>query len=372
MLRKKIVFLLLMISMLCTVSGCWDSKDINDMNFVTATAIDKKGDQYIFLVEVANLAAESEGNRKANKYFLTKAYGKSYIETRVDLDIKMDKKEYLGATQTLILTRDLAKSGIQEYMYRLRNLIEYRRTLEIVTTSDKVEDLFYNVSQKDLSMGETIKSTLETLMKNGQVIHYSSSEILEWLTSDYICFLLPNTNLKDNEIAITGYTVIKKGYYNGYLPIEDSNGLLCFQHNQAKLIYNVPFKKNIAIVEVKLKKRQIKPVFNDNKITFDVSFKFQSQVQYLDVNEGLDESAIKEVTTNLKAMIIKDLNNAVVQSQNTFKGDYLGFYNAFRVSYPNEIKEMNWYKEYLTSKINIMVETSLDPGGTLDYDPPKK
>lgn len=372
MFLKKSVCVLLIIFILSIVSGCWDSMDINDKNIATTIAIGREGDQYIFHAEIANLMADTENNGKTKKYFLVKSYGKTYIDARLDLDIKVDKREYLGATQTMILTEDLTKNGINEYMYRVRNLTEYRRTLDIVTTFNAVEDLFYNESKKDLSMGETIKSTLDTLRDNGQAIHYGFSQILEWLTSDYVCFLLPNVNIENNEIAFTGYTVLKKGFYSHYIPIEESNGLLCFLHDQAKLTYNVPFGDNIAVVEVKLKNRKIQPNYADKQITFDASFTFDSQVQYLNVNDGLDDSAVIEVTENLKAILKEDLNNAIIQSQNICKGDFLGFYNAFRITYPNEIKQMDWYEAYLKSKINISVETSLDPGGMYDYDPPKE
>lgn len=369
---RKIVILLFIISMLILISGCWDSMDINEKNIATATAIGREGELFTFYAEIANLTAGTKGSSKAKKYFLIKSYGKTYIDARLDIDIKVDKKEYLGATQTMILTSDLTKHGIDEYMYRIRNLTEYRRTLDIVTTFNKVEDLFNIESQKNLSMGETIKQTLDTLIKNGQAIKYSSSEIMEWLTNDYSCFVLPSANIKNNEIAITGYTVLKKGIYSGYISIKESNGLLCFLNDQAKLTYNVPFgNKKIAIVEVQIKNRQIQPKYLDKEITFDASFTFDSQVQYLNINDGLDEDAVEEVKKNLTGMLLKDLKHAVVQSQEIYKGDFLDLYDVFRISYPSEIKKMDWSEKYLESKISISVETSLDPGGMYDYNPQK-
>lgn len=366
---KTFFSFLLMTIMLFSLSGCWDSIDVNEKSLLVSVGVDRKGKQHIFYAEIANLISEEDSS--TDKFTLVKSTGDSFIDVRHEEDIKFDKLQYLGATKILILTADLTKSGMADYMYRQRRLPDYRKTLKIVTTFDKVENLFNVELKKDLSLGIAIDDMIKLLIDNGQIVEYDTSQILEYLSSYHVCFLLPCINIKDNENAFTGYSIIQKGYYKGYIPIAHSKGLLCFLNDQAKLMYNVPFEDKIAIVEVKLKRRNIIPFYNNKTIRFNTHFVFESQVQYLNVNEGLDDKAIMEVAKNLKALLMQDLNYAIAQSQNIFKGDYLGFYNAFRISYPNEIKEMDWYEEYLSTKIKITVETSLNPGGALDYDPPK-
>lgn len=366
---KVSITILLVLILLFIFTGCWDAVDVNDKSILISVGVDRKGNDHIFYAEIANLMSEEDS--QSDKFTLVRSVGNSFIGVRHEEDIKFDKVQYLGATQILILTADLTKSGMADYMYRLRRLPDYRKTLGIVTTFEKVEDLFNIELKRQLSLGETIDGMIKTLVGNGQAVQYDTSQILEYLSSDNVCFVMPNINIKDNQTALTGYSVIEKGYYQGYIPIAQTKGLLCFLSDNAKLKYNVPFRDKIAIVEVNLKKRYIKPSFKEEAIKFNTDFVFESQVQYLNVNEGLDESAIKEVEKNLKAMIKKDIYYTIAQSQQIFKGDYLGFYNTFRISYPNEIKAIDWYKEYLTAKINVTVETSLDPGGMLDYDPPK-
>lgn len=366
---KPFITLLLVILIVFVFAGCWDSLDVNEKSMLISVGIDRKGEEYIFYAEVANLTSEEDST--ADKFTLTKSVGNSYIDVRSQEDIKFDRVQFLGATEILFLTVDLTKSGMEDYMYRLRRLSDYRRTLGIVTTFEKVEDLFNVELARQVSLGETIDGMMETLVGNGQAIQNNTSEILEYFSSDNACFLLPNINIKENQTALTGYSVIEKGYFQGYIPIEKTKGLLCFLNDEARLQYNVPFEDKIAIVEVNLKERIIEPLYNGKTIDFNTRFKFESKVRYLNMNEGLDENAIKKVTQNLESMLIKDIYYAFSQSQNIYKADYLGFYNAFRISFPNEIKEMDWYKEYLSTKINLTVETSLDPGGMLDYDPPK-
>ncbi len=120
--------LIVLIVVLFTTSGCWDSTNIEDRDICTSVIADKDGDTYTFYVEVPDISLKfqnSQSEQGANlKASIVKGSGKSYAEARTALDRALNKPVYLGAVQSLILTERLADSGIDEYALRLRQLIE--------------------------------------------------------------------------------------------------------------------------------------------------------------------------------------------------------------------------------------------------------
>lgn len=371
-MRHKVVIFDLLIIIVFTLTGCWDAVDINKKDLVTTVIIGKSGEDYTFHLEIGNSSAvgsREDGEAEPKNFIVVDSSGETLADTREDLELKLCKPLYLGTVYILVVTRDLVKEGIGEYMYRLRNMKEYRKALNLVITSEDPNELLEINSGREASVGLIMENTLAKLKEKGQCIENCVSVIFEKLSSQYVCFLIPNINLSDDAVDLTGYTIIHDSHYNGEISIKDTKGLTYIMNKKVQWMYVVPFGENYATVEVKLKKKSIKPFLENGEISFNANFEFESIVKYLNINDGLTKDLEEEVKKNLHDMILYDIKLAIEQSQNEFRCDYLGFYEVFRISYPNEFKEMDWSNEYLDSDINIAVNVKLDPGGEFDYNP---
>lgn len=372
MARKKIVTLMLMIIIVVSLTGCWDSKDINEKRIATAVIVDKIDKDFYFYIECPDLkqAEQTSNEEKESQFILIHGKGETFIEARADLDNKLGKPTFLGSVRTLVFTNDMAKHGFTEYIHRLQNMVVYRKAIGIVTTSTKVDDL--STSENDEAIGYAIEEIIETLTSSGQAVKITTSQILELFYCKNICFIIPNIDIKNQHLALTGYTVIVKGKYRGFIPIKESNGLVFFLNDKAEFKYIVPFGENEATVNVQIKKRTITPYYSDDIVILNAEFTFESIVKNLDRDVPFDEEASLEVKENLQKLILDDLYNTVYQSKHKFGCEYLDFDEPFRIRYPNEYEEMDWTEEYLNATVHISVKTSLDPGGMMDFNPPEK
>jgi len=370
-LRNTVFILLLIMTLLFT--ACWDALDINAKDLTTAVVVDKIGEDYAFIVEVANLAPKKtngeKGESEDENYSIVDSKGKTFADARANLDNKLDKPIFLGTVRMLVLTENMAKEGVGEYLYRLRNLYEYRKALNIVTTSSDPENLLELQKGSPVSAGHTIEDILNKLYKTGNTIETSASDALEKLSSEHTCFLLPDINIIGEAIALTGYSVIHDSYYIDQIPITETKGINFILNDKVECIYVVPFKDHRATVDVELKKKKITPFYKNKKISFRTEFELDGLVKYLDINDGFDEESQREVEKNLKQMIEKDINSAILKSQKEIECDYLDFDEVFRIKFPNEYEKMDWYKAYLDSYIEVNIELELDPGGDYDYNP---
>ncbi len=367
MVLKKISLVLLILITIYLCAGCWDAIDINEKDIVTTAGIDRKNNNFYFYSEIPNLSLSKAESEKSEHFSIIIGKGETFVEARKDHDSKLDKPLFFGASRIIVMTKELAEYGMDKYMYRLQNVIGYRKAMDVITTSEELKDLYAVEPENNQSVGFALEQTISNLEKRGEAIQVSASEILEWIYSKNVCFIMPNIDIREEQLALTGYSVIHDGKYHGFIPIEDANGLICFLNDHAKLNYIVPFGDNEATVEVKLTKRIITPYYSDKQVEFQTEFVFDAIVIYLDDNVVFDETAAEETRKNLQKMVLEDLITTVRKSKYTFRCEYLEFDEAFRIGYPDVYEKMDWSEEFSKSKVSISVKASLDPGGMMDF-----
>lgn len=364
---------LLLILALCTAissSGCWDSTDINKKALITLVVTDRQDGEFVFYIEVPNLTLGQgqEGGSAREQYSIVSGAGATYAEARRHLNAKMDRPIFLGTTRALLVTDELTEQGIEEYMYRMQTMTDYRKTLLIATTRDTPEDVLSVIPENNVSIGYSVEETMRSNKDQGKLVTYTVSDLLEFLYAGY-CFVLINMDVRDGLLAYNGYTIIHEGKYGGFIPLEDSKGLVWLLGEKIERMYVVPVDGVQATIKVKLKKRDIKPSYADGRITFNISFAFESEVQYLSRNVPLDDQALEQTKAKLQAQLTDDIAAAINQSR-SFQCDYMGFKEQFRMAYPNVLKQIpkqEWVSYYTNATFNISVKTKLETG-MFDYE----
>ena len=365
---KRIVLFMLLLCITASSTGCWDSQDINARSIATLVLTDRQNEQYTFYVEIPNLSVQVQegGGGEQRKYQILTGSGETYATARRQLNAKMELPLYLGAVRVLMVTDDLCKHGLQEYTSRMQSMIDYRKTLSIVTTNENAEDLLSASPVNNVYLGFYLEEVINASQKSGKIVTYTASDVLEFLYADY-CFVLPNIGLEDGMIAYTGFTIIHKGKYLDFIPLDEAYGLVWLLGDNIERLYTVPFGDNLATVKVTGKKRSIKPEYKDGHVTFNISFAFDSEVLYIDKNVMFVESAQEQVKAQLQAQLLEDITAGINQSL-SYPCDYLGFKEQFRIAYPNEVNQIDWYSVYSGATFNITVESTLEIAQMLDLE----
>ncbi len=357
-----------------TTTGCWDSHDIDEKNIVTAVIIDKTDTGYAFMTEIAKINENSgdQGNQQggtSQKSIVHKSEGPTFEEAREYLERKSNAPIYLGAVQCVIFTEKMAYNGIEEYIYRIRQIPEYRKTLEVVVTPEKPEDLFKaNTGNKDY-VGFAIEDLLETLVDEGHCIHLSLAKLFEKLASPYKCYFVPTIGLRDNELALIGYSVFYDGICKGFIPAEESEGLILLKAEKPVGTFTVPYKENSFTIETHMTQRNTDVAYENGQIIFNIEYACDATLLYLKHNVSVTEDVTREIRMELEKILLKEISDTIIRSQTEFGYDYLYFYNDFRIEYPDVAKNIDWLQQYPNVQFNIEVSADLDTTGKLDYYP---
>lgn len=323
MVRKAIAWIVSVILILLAVTGCWDSKDINEKNISTIVLVDKVEDDYYFYVNIPNIAIQGNQNGDSgNKTEFNVLYGqgKDYVEARVNLDAELDKPIFLGTVRALVFTNNMMRDDIRAYMFRLQSIVEYRKVVYVVSTFDDPK-IFLNVQpENNVSVGFAIEDTLNTLKDKGKALAFTTAEVLEWLYSKNSSFVIPNMDVVDKKLKLTGYSVIKDSKeYKGFIDYNESYGLVFLMNKNARINYEVSYGDNnkTATVEVTLKSKRFNPSIKGG-ISFDVKFEMDSKILYLNDTNELSKKDIEEIKINLEKELHDDLILTVKQMKNEF------------------------------------------------------
>ena len=369
---KKIINLtVLSLVLTLLTTGCWDSVDINKKNIFTTVILDKKDEEYIFYIEIANTDAAKQSNGGDVKpYVSIKARGKTIVEARDSLERQMDQPIYLGAVRALVLTENVSNEDVTEYFNRLRADAQYRKKVLTVITSDKPEDIL-KISNNGESTGFYIEEMLDNLVNMGNSFYRPTARFIENSSSDVNNFLIPNICMNEKNLELNGYSVVKNNKTIGMISAEESKGLIYMKTDNAKWTYNVPYENGQYIIEVELNGKKTKPYYDNGVISFDLSFDFHAQLQYSDqkcaCNVGDD--LLNGLKQTLQATIEKELTQTVFLSQQYYACDYLSFDDEFHIKYPEIFHQLNWNETYPTVQVKINTKLELEHQDMMDYSP---
>ena len=252
------------ILILALATGCWDAKDIEkkDLNIAGAVDIAEDG-SLVFYSEIASFSEQNKGiqvgSQNSNKRILLKSKGSTLGKVRANQDRITDRPLYIGEYQCLIFSEKFAYSGIERYMHRLRQLPEYRKTLNIVITPEKLDDIFNSKTENNESVALSIADLLNTLVGSGQCIPSTFGNIMDVLSAPYKGYFVDTIGLLNNKIRFSGYSIFYGSKCIGFIPVEECNGLTNMLAKHPVLVYDIPYKDTLIEIEVRMTKEKTMP-----------------------------------------------------------------------------------------------------------------
>jgi hypothetical protein len=270
------------------------------------------------------------------------------------------------------LTERLADSGIEEYTLRLRQMTEYRKTLDVVVTPDEPRD-FLNVQPANASaVGFAIEDTLETLLRLGMTFHLSLADLLQKLESRNPCYLMNTLAVREGQITQIGQTVFEKGQRRGSIPFEETKGIVFLvtrMRYKPHFDYVVTLDGELFTLETTLKKRSVKPRYDGFKPTFDIDMKFEAVGQYPSKRIRITDELRHDIARMVKEQLEKDIRGVIETSQKKFECDYLSFSEPFRIAFPEAYEVLDWHEEFKKAEFNVHLEVNVTKNRIVDYDP---
>ncbi|MFF2093970.1 Ger(x)C family spore germination protein [Paenibacillus sp. NPDC058174] len=369
---KCMIFLMLII--LC---GCWDRTEINDLAFVTATAMDLSDDGNILCsLQVAIPSSTEGGNRggvKDNQFFIISAEGKDGNEIHRKLQKKSSRILFFSHRSVIFISEHLARHGIDDVLDIFTHDPKYRlKTYIMIVKGGEGRDIlkmkypFKQVSIEAVKEMEISGQDLAVTLRDFYMTYASEG------VHPVIGAIEPDMYSKDTDKEIynfAGAGVFKDFKLLGLLNEKETLGLLWVtnQLKAGRITAKLPHGGEVGLVLNHADRKIITKNSNDFvhfKILLEGQGSLAENTSSLDINEPGNLNVIKSA---LESAAKKQVQDFLIKIQKKYQVDSVGFGQELYKNNPKKwaVLKNQWDSRFPEADISVEVNLTIKGAGMI-------
>lgn len=377
---KKII--IIMITAVIVLTGCWSRKELNELAIATALGIDKTEDGYLVSVQIINpgeIAGQSQSGRTAVVRFMKQ--GDTVFEALRSLSIDVPRKVYVAHLREVVFGEEIAREGIGKALDFFSRDHEMRTDFYITVAKGGTASDILNVqtaleripanklfsalenSEKTWAPTKTVEldELISSIVSKGKepvmtgIYVYGDAEFGG--SADNVYNVSPAAGLRIDEMG-----VFKKDKLLGWLTVEESKGFNYITDNAKSTVVNVPCENGKLAIETIRSKTKVNGKVENGKPKIEIQVHTEGNVG--DVGCAIDLSkpeSIDELEKNYEKSIKDKMESVTTKVQEDFKSDIFGFGDVIHRTDPKVWKrlEENWDEEFSKLEITFNVDAKI-------------
>ncbi|MCP1309054.1 Ger(x)C family spore germination protein [Paenibacillus tyrfis] len=310
-----------MVILLGLLTGCWDAKEIQDINYITALGIDYAQDEYVVYAQMMDFTsvAKQEGGKPSQKasVWVSKSTGLSVNDALQKMYRTAQQLMYYSHINAIIYSEAVLKRG-PEVIFDLTNRYrEIRYTKWAYSSRESMEKIlsvtpFFNESP----LSSILHEPKETYKQSSYIVPVQFQRFISYYyergKSSYLPSLAMNSSIwKENFkshtlLEIEGcFFMDHSGVLKGFLSQEDLTGLRWVNPKTVRTpVILTHDAKIVASIVVHKPKVVIEPGTSGNKPVFNLHIRLKGSLNELAQN--VSEAKLKELA---ERQIVKDIRN---------------------------------------------------------------
>ncbi|WP_249901992.1 Ger(x)C family spore germination protein [Paenibacillus sp. PK3_47] len=370
------------------LTGCWNSKELNEMSVVMAIGIDRVKDQYEVSVQVVDPSQMSRNrpmDRSPTIVFSIRA--STIFEAIRKFTTESSRKMYLSHLKIVIFDEETAKKGIKEPLDFLFRDPEVRPDFYLAVVRDhSAKDAVTFVGPTEVLPAMDMYKALRVSEKAwAPTSAINVKDLLQYFTKDGIEPVLTGIRLRNLEKGLTvenvkkspqhvnyfftGIGVFKEDRLVGWMNESESKAYTYITNRVSSTVAAIdcPDSNEKFVIEVIRSKVKIHPEIVDHEPHISL---------VVDTEANIGESACN---TDLKdERVFKDLKDAAreyqeqilldgVRSAQKLGSDIFGFGEAFHRKYPHQwnMWKEDWAQKFQQLKVDVRIHYHLKRVGKI-------
>ncbi|WP_150265126.1 Ger(x)C family spore germination protein [Paenibacillus tepidiphilus] len=393
--RSAIVALGLLLALM--MSGCWSSKEIEDLALYTGLALDvgepapvekefeEKGGTYskqnkvVATVQVVPIKSASGsmgqkggGGGQQKPFSNVSGAGDSILEIFRQFSIRRDRPIIGHHLKVIIISAELLKrqtiSQLMDFVMRDNDI---RPSTMVYISRGTARDTLTSNQPNEIPSFH-IMGMIRNQSRTSKVLSPVSLSKLDALTYSKRSFVLQNLIKGDGEIEFSGAGIVKgdTGHWIGFLNQEDTE-CLAWLNNQGKAgaIKAYDSSGEPMTYEIKAMESKIKAKADGDNITFSV--KLSTEGRFIETWNDGDNSTSEEFAEKagqiFKAKLANMMQALIDKLQTEYQCDAAGFGEKLAIQQPAVWKKVkdHWDETFSKAKIEITYDLKITDFGSI-------
>lgn len=373
---KKII---LMLTSIIILTGCWNYRELNDYAIATGMAIDYEDGEY----EVSLLFANGSNKEDEDTQVTVRSEkGKTIYEAIKNISLSMPKEIYISHLSVIVFSEDMAKNGLRPALdFLLRDPQSHQNFYLIVAKDTKAKDTLTILTPLADYPSQNITANIKITEKlQGRITNASFNNFVSKI-------LQKGSNPISNSIIIVGnetegtkkeeqensvasaYTkldtlgLFKNDKLVGWTTMDESIGINMLLGDVEILYLNLPCNNdNLVITSTSYK---VKNNIEKEKITVNINA--SGMINEVGCSVNLEDPKNIQKYEQKAEEKMKEYINMAIDKAKSLKTDIFGYGNMIYKKYPNYFNSIdNWDEVFPNLKIDINVQFTLAHKGSLE------
>ncbi|USK60927.1 Ger(x)C family spore germination protein [Peribacillus asahii] len=398
--KAKRIFLLIFLVPLLT--GCWDSREIEQRATILAIGIDKAGpgaeereaevshgrgeisipeeDMIEITVQIAIPGriplGPQVGAGEKKPVLVVSVVGHTIEDAIYNLQQEIADEIFLGHLRLIVLSEGVAKEGVQRFNDYLRRNPEIRRTASIVVSKEKASKYMEVSPELERVPSLYLAEMVESLVDLGKFPESFIGKFWSVFSSKGQDGYLPYFHIKGNKtIQINGLAYFQGDKMVGKTRPQEIGSFMAgigAEKGGYPIFTDIPGNKEIALVQAVKRKTRIKASLKNGNPHILVKVRYEGKVSEKEspnvkIKKEEDIRALERGFSNTAQ---KSLGNLIAKTQKA-KSDIFGFGEYFRGQFPEYWKqnvetEEDWRNIYKNLSYDVEVDTYIRHSGMKD------
>lgn len=352
---KKIIIL---ISLLFTLSGCYDHKELNELAVISGIDINKEKDEYNITIQVINQKNKNDKSEEnKSEFVIYKGTGKSLNMAIKDIINKAPQKLYEPQIQVLLVNENICKENIKDVIdFFIRNNEARNEFYVLISKNNKTSILEKIYSKKIINIlksNNNYSGIAPLITLNDLIKTYQNKNIEVTLP------IIEKINNNTNEIKITSLGIFKNNKLISYLNEQDATVFNLIMNNINNTIITTNYNNSKYVINELIKpKSKIKFNIRNNKII--INLKATAIIRENNNKIKLEKKDnINKLENDLNKNIEKLIKQSISKTLKKYNSDIYGFkdliYKNNKKYYKNNIENNKNYLNNINIKINSQI-----------------
>lgn len=372
----KIICILAFILPILSLSGCWDSHELDTLAFVTGVGIDAgqqfgKIDMIAQIGIVSQSATAKDKTSNENTFQLLEVNSNNISDAIEVMNRKSSRKLFFPHNAVIIFGKSQAQLGVRQYLDYFMRDEEARMEVKIFVADDTAKAILSVKPEQEKITTMALMRIMENEMHKSQILAVSLLDFTSRLIDNTTSPIAPVISTVDEngstKLLLTGMGVFKDDKFTGILDKPLVTGYLWASGGANGTVLDVSTDTGTAAFRVTNASSKTDLTLQDGNVKVSLTITGQLSA---DEMQGFTDMKLSDVFPQLKQAAAEEIEKLVMecfQRTQQLNTDIYGYGTAVHRKYPDQWKTMEaeWDRIYPTVTLETDVKIALTDMGKI-------